>query len=81
MPALTKAQREKQRRQSRGHEEIIRVQDLQNAAYRLRASQQSQDISINHQQPPPNISSSSSSSPLIIQMIQMRRFNLKQIHL
>jgi hypothetical protein len=70
MPALKKAQRtkqrrqsrDKQRRQSRGPEEIIRVQELQNAAYRLRASQQSQNISINHQQPPPNISSSSSSS-------------------
>jgi hypothetical protein len=49
MPALTKAQGAKQRRQSRGPEEIIRVQELQKAAYWLRASQQSQDISINYQ--------------------------------
>jgi hypothetical protein len=59
---LTKAQRDKQRRQSRGPEEIIRVQELQSAAYRLRASQQFQDISINHQQPPPNNLTSASSS-------------------
>jgi hypothetical protein len=59
---LTKAQRDKQRRQSRGPEDIRRDLDLRNAANRLRASQQSQNISVNHQQPPPNISSSSSSS-------------------
>jgi hypothetical protein len=29
----TKAQKDKQRRQSRGPEEIVRVQELQNAAY------------------------------------------------
>ena len=61
--AATKAQRDKQRRQSRGPEEIIRVQELQSASYRrLRASQQFQDISINHQQPPPNNLTSASSS-------------------
>jgi hypothetical protein len=38
---LTKAQKDKQRRQSRGPEDIRRDQDLQNAA-RLRASQRSQ---------------------------------------
>jgi hypothetical protein len=63
---LTQAQRCKNRRQSRGLEDIRRDLDLQNAANTLRESQQSQsfeqDISINHQQPPPNISSSSSSS-------------------
>ena len=58
----TKAQRDKQRRQSRGPEDIRRDLDLRNAANGLRASQQSQDISINHQQPPPNTLTSSSSS-------------------
>ena len=57
----TNAQKEKQRRQSRGSEDIRRNLDLRNEA-RLRASQQSQDISVNHQQPPSNTSTSSSSS-------------------
>ena len=51
---VTNAQKYKQRRQSRGPEDIRRVLDLRNAA-RLRASQH---IS----QPPPNTSTSSSSS-------------------
>ncbi len=65
MPPLTKAQRDKQRRQSRGSADIRRDQDLQNAA-RLRASQRSQsseqDLPMYHPDPAPNISSSSSSS-------------------
>jgi hypothetical protein len=57
----TDAQRRKNRRQSRGPEDIRRDLDLRNTA-RLRASQQSQNISVNHQQPPPNTSTFSSSS-------------------
>ena len=57
----TDAQRLKNRRQSRGPEDIRRDLDLRNTA-RLRASQQSQKISVNHQQPPPNTSTFSSSS-------------------
>jgi hypothetical protein len=58
---LTQAQRCKNRRQSRDPGDIRRDLDLWNAANRLRASQQSQNISVNHQQPPPNTSTSSSS--------------------
>jgi hypothetical protein len=47
----TDAQRRKNRRQSRGPEDIRSDLDLRNTA-RLRASQQSQNISVNHQQPP-----------------------------
>jgi hypothetical protein len=59
---LTDAQRSKNRRQSRGPEDIRRDLDLQNAA-RLRASQRSQnsehDISANHHKHQPSSSSSS----------------------
>ena len=65
MPPLTKAQRDKIRRQSWSTADIRRYQDLQNAA-RLRASQRSQsseqDLPMYHPDPAPNISSSSSSS-------------------
>ncbi len=65
MPPLTKAQRDKQRRQSRSAEDIRRDQDLHNAA-RRRASQRSQsseqDLPKYHPDPAPNFSSSSSSS-------------------
>ena len=57
----TDTQRLKNRRQSRGPEDIRKDLDLRNTA-RLRASQQSQNISVNHQQPPPNTSTFSSSS-------------------
>jgi hypothetical protein len=62
---LTKANKQKERRASRGPEEIRRSQDLQNAA-RQRASQQSEinqnDASMYQPPPAPNITTSSSSS-------------------
>jgi hypothetical protein len=68
MPPLTKAQKDKQRRQSRSAEDIRRYQDLQNEA-RRRASQRSQsseqDLPMYHPDPAPNISSSSSSSSAV----------------
>jgi hypothetical protein len=61
----TRAQRDKDRRQSRGPVEIRRDQDFQNTARRI-ASQRSQsseqDIPMYLPNPAPNISSSSSSS-------------------
>jgi hypothetical protein len=62
---LKKANKDKERRASRGPEEIRRSQDLQNAA-RQRASQKSQinqnDASMYQPPPAPNITTSSSSS-------------------
>jgi hypothetical protein len=61
----TRAQRDKDRRQSRGPVEIRRDLDLRNTARRI-ASQRSQsteqDILMYHPDPAPNMSSSSSSS-------------------
>jgi hypothetical protein len=61
----TRAQRDKDRRQSRGPADIRRESDNRSTARRI-ASQQSQsseqDIPMYHPDPAPNISSSSSSS-------------------